>query len=78
MSNPPNPWAHVVAQLGTDIKPLATPKVKPTHKTCNKCNKTLPLSEFYKKPENHGGTVAQCKECYKGMQKARRLANEKS
>lgn len=72
MSKAIDPWASVVAQLSTEVTPIAKEKPKPTHKTCNKCNETLPLSEFYTKPENRGGTLAQCKKCYIAIQKARR------
>ena len=32
-------------------------------KTCNKCNTTKPLTEFYKKKDNNDGFENKCKEC---------------
>jgi hypothetical protein len=34
-------------------------------KTCTKCNRTLPLSEFYRKAQKRGGVDSWCKQCKK-------------
>jgi len=36
-----------------------------TTKQCFKCNKTLPLNDFYKHPKMADGRVNKCKECNK-------------
>lgn len=33
------------------------------YKTCSKCGKTLPLTEFYRNKRNSDGHHPQCKEC---------------
>lgn len=41
-------------------------------KTCFKCGKTKPLSEFYTHPETADGHLGKCKECTKKDVKSRR------
>src|SRR6478752_4117611 len=44
-------------------------------KTCFKCNKTLPLTEFYKHSGMGDGYIGKCKECNKADVRANRLKN---
>ena len=46
-----------------------------TEKTCFKCNKTLPLEEFYKHKAMADGHLNKCKECAKKDVDAHRLLN---
>ena len=43
-------------------------------KTCFKCNKTLPLTEFYTHPQMGDGHLGKCKECTKKDSTDRRTA----
>lgn len=46
-----------------------------TSKTCFKCHKDLPLSDFYKHPRMADGHLNKCKSCAKDDVKAHRLAH---
>ena len=35
-----------------------------TEKTCTKCKRTLPVSQFYKNKRNRDGLSCTCKECF--------------
>lgn len=48
-----------------------------TMKTCSKCHKNLPLSEFYRRPsrKNGEGVQSSCKQCAKAEHRAWRHKN---
>lgn len=44
-------------------------------KTCFKCARELPLTEFYKHPQMADGHLGKCKQCTKGDAKKHRATN---
>ena len=46
-------------------------------KSCNHCNKSKPISEFYKKTKSKDGLQAKCKSCVKIVNKNFRKTNPK-
>lgn len=40
-----------------------------TTKTCSKCKRTMPHSEFRKRKESRDGLRGQCRDCYRGKRK---------
>lgn len=44
-------------------------------KTCNRCDETKPLSEFYRNRGMPDGLLKQCKDCTRAAQKAWKVAN---
>ena len=56
------PWEHIVASfVGVKMDAAAS-----THKTCTRCKRELPLSEFYR---NEHKLVSRCKPCYRALVK---------
>lgn len=42
------------------------------YKVCSKCEKLLPIEQFYARPDSITGYMSQCKACYKSKRKEQR------
>lgn len=46
-----------------------------THKQCNRCERVLPRSDFYKSSACHDGLHYQCKDCRRAEDSSRKRAD---